>query len=240
MALPKTFDSVWEESIYGQGRHLNRYPFDAIVTFLFRCAPRDRPRGEVRVMEVGCGAGNNLWCAAREGFQVSGIDGSASAIAFAQERFAAEGLQGDLRVGDFTSLPFEDGSFDLVFDRCAVTCCGRSAAGQVVSEVRRTLRTGGRFFFNPYSTRCTSFASGTPGRDGLTVDIHEGSLAGVGQLRFYERCDIDRAFTTGWKVCSVQHVEAVEEIAAARTVHADWRVIAQKVETEPDRGYVPR
>jgi len=64
-----SFDPHWEQQIYGQGAHLNLYPFDVVVTFVFRNAPRDRPRSEVRIVEIGCGAGNNLWFAAREGFR---------------------------------------------------------------------------------------------------------------------------------------------------------------------------
>jgi len=94
-------DPIWESEIYSQGHHLNRYPFDAVVSFLFRYRPRDKPREQTDVLEIGCGAGNNLWFAAREGFRVAGIDGSESAISFAQKRFESEKLSGDLRVGNF-------------------------------------------------------------------------------------------------------------------------------------------
>jgi hypothetical protein len=67
MSSERTFDPVWDE-IYGQGRHFNHYPYDAVVSFVFNNRPGDRPRDQVRVLEVACGAGNNLWFAAREGF----------------------------------------------------------------------------------------------------------------------------------------------------------------------------
>ena len=37
-----------------------------------------------RILEVGCGMGNNLWFAAREGCRVSGLDAVESAIRFAR------------------------------------------------------------------------------------------------------------------------------------------------------------
>ena len=40
------------------------------------------------------------------------------------KRFEREGLSGDLRVGNFTSLPFDDNSFDLVIDRASLCCIG--------------------------------------------------------------------------------------------------------------------
>lgn len=229
MTLMATFNPVWEDGIYGQGRHLNRWPYDMVVSFVFRHAPRDRPRQAVRILEVGCGAGSNLLFAAHEGFAVAGIDGSASAVEYARRRFAEGGLEGDLRVGDFTDLPFDDGTFDLAVDRCAITCCGRSAAARAVSEVRRVLADGGKFCFNPYSDRHSSRASGRPGPDGLTRHITAGSVAGVGPLCFYDGSAVQALFQDGWGLESVEHLEIRQELDAARDVHAEWRVIARKV-----------
>jgi SAM-dependent methyltransferase len=224
----KSFDDVWERELYGKGLHVSRYPYDAVVTFVYRNHPRNRPRHEVRIVEIGCGAGNNLWFAAREGFAVAGVDGSKSAIDIARARFEKEALVGDFRVADFTSeLPFEDGDFDLALDRGALVCCGRAAAARAIAEVHRILRPGGRFFFNPYSDVHSTAASGRPGPDGLTLDASAGSLVGVGQLCFYGRSDVLSALR-GWKILSMQHVETVEMLQPVRTVHAEWRVIAEK------------
>src|SRR5512136_2850072 len=97
-----TFDRIWEDDIYSKGQQLNRYPFDIAVSFIYRNYPRHKSRHDVRILEVGCGAGNNLWFAAREGFLVAGIDASESAIAYARKRFAEEGLKGTLLVAEFT------------------------------------------------------------------------------------------------------------------------------------------
>jgi 2-polyprenyl-3-methyl-5-hydroxy-6-metoxy-1,4-benzoquinol methylase len=117
---------VWEQEVYGRGRQLNRYPYHAVVSFVFRSFGNVADRSSVRLLELGCGAGNNLWFAAREGFDVAGIDGSVTAIGFAKERFAQDELRGDLRVGCFSALPWEDDSFDAVIDRGALTCVRRS------------------------------------------------------------------------------------------------------------------
>lgn len=141
--MSNTFDPVWEE-IYNQGYSLNRYSWDNVVSFVYRYYPRHKPRNEIRILEVGCGSGSNLWFAAREGFQVAGIDGSTSAITYARNRFDEESLNGDFRLGDFTQLPFDSEYFDLVIDRCAITCCDISATKKAVEEVRRVLHPEGK------------------------------------------------------------------------------------------------
>ena len=226
-SLP-SFDPVWEE-IYHQGRQVNRYPFDPIVAFIHRNQPKDQPRGETCVLEVGCGAGNNLWFAAREGFQVAGMDGSESAIAYARKRFEADGLKADLRVGDFVHLPWPDEAFDFVLDRAALTNCGQSDGRRAVAEVRRVLRKGGKFFFNPYAQSHSSYASGHLGPEGMTLDIATGGLQGMGPICFYSRRDLDLLFQDGWRVQAIALVERTDMLTPGYNVMADWQVVAEKI-----------
>ena len=181
-----------------------------------------------------------MWFAAREGFQVAGIDASPTAIAYAQKRFADEGLSSDFRVGDLTSLPFADESFDLVVDRGAIVCCGLSAGRRAVGEVRRVLRHGGRFFFNPFSARHSSFVASEAGPDGLRVNIHGGDLQGVRQICLYTRAEVDAAIAEGWRVHNFEHLESVDEADPKRPVHAESRVIYEKVKVSKGRPMLRR
>jgi SAM-dependent methyltransferase len=220
---PRSFDPVWTE-LYEAGEQLCRWPWDPIVTFVLREAPRDRPRADVRILEVGCAAGPNLWFAAREGFSVAGVDASAPAIAEARRRFEADGVDADLRVADFVELPFADASFELAIDRAAITCAGHGVARRAIAELHRVLAPGGRLFFNPYSDRHSSASGGTPGPDGVRVGIDRGALTGVGQICFYSRADVESVFGAGWKLEQVEHVEAT-----GADTKADWRVVARKL-----------
>lgn len=225
--VTRTFDPIWEETIWRQ--RSSRYPYDIVVSFVYKNYPRHKPRHAVKILEVGCGTGNNLWFAAREGFQVSGIDASPTAIAYAKKRFSEDGLVGHFCVGDFTQLPYKSDVFDLVIDRGAITCTGWSSAKKVVDEVRRVLQIGGRFLFNGYSDRASSSISGRAGPDKLRLDISAGTLCGVGQICFYGRQDIGTVFAQGWKLLSLQHLELTDMLRPEYTVHAEWRVIAEKI-----------
>ncbi|AFM05852.1 methylase involved in ubiquinone/menaquinone biosynthesis [Bernardetia litoralis DSM 6794] len=223
------FNPIWEDSIYGTGNHLNKYPFDNVVTFIFRNFPRNKPRNEIKILEIGSGAGNNLWFAAREGFSVTGIDGSKSAIDFAKKRFEEEGLKGEFLVGDFTNLPLKDDSFDIVIDRGSIVCVGLEAGKKAIQEAHRTLVKGGLFFFNPYSQAHTSFSSGTLQKNGQVTDIEHGMLVGVGAISLYSHRDIlDALPCEKWNIKTLKHKE-VKEIGIYQTVHAEWEVITQKI-----------
>lgn len=65
-------------------------------------------RATIKVLEVGCGPGANIWYLAREGFSVYAVEGSASAIEKAHNRLAAEvpHWQGELKSRGFFTFTF--------------------------------------------------------------------------------------------------------------------------------------
>lgn len=220
-------DPIWEEK-YQQGAGCT-YPWDVIVTFVFRYAPRDRERAEVKILELGCATGCNLLFAAREGFSVSGIEGSQAAVKAAKQRFVDEGLVAELVAGDFSELPFDDAEFDLVFDRGALTCVGTEHLRQTVAQVKRVLKPGGHFFFNPYCDSHSSYRAGVQVDDGLTDNITGGAVANFGAVRFSSRRDIDDILKEGWSLESVERLELTDMLAPNGDIHAEWRVVAERI-----------
>lgn len=231
---PPTYDATWD-ALYAQRRY-QYAPWDHVVSFLFRNAPKHKPREDIRILELGCGAASNLFFAAQQGFSVYGIDAAATAILKARERFNDAGLIARLEIGDFTSLPFAEAYFDLVIDRAAITCASFDGAKACTAEVARVITPGGRFFFNPYSDRSSSAASGKrldtiggeiPG--GLRADIAEGTLVGVGQIYFYSLSDIAALLPEyEWKTLEVKHMEWFDLLAPYRDMHAEYRVVVEK------------
>lgn len=226
-----SFDPVWN-AIYDSGA-MPRAPYDYIASFVFRNADKTKTRNQLNILEIGCGGGNNLWFLALEGFNVFGIDGSASAIDAAKKRLSESGLSGDLRVGDFTNLPFDNASFDLVFDRGALTCCGTKFMKRAIHEAHRVLKPGGAFFFNPIADSDTSYRSGKQIADDLTIDIKEGDYNGVGQIRFVSRREIDDFMPEGmWNKKRIERVEITDMLNSYSKVVASWRIEAIKVDND--------
>lgn len=230
-----TLDPEWESRY--RGGLLQRYPWDHVVSFVFRHAPRDRPPSDVAILEIGCGSASNLWFAAREGFNVAGIDGSPTAISWARRRFAEDGLAGELVVGDFTRpLPFAAATFDLAIDRGAIVCVTYSAGRHALREIWRTLRPGGLFLFNPYSQEHTSYLCGAPDAEGFVREVMAGALVGTGPLCFYDEAMVRRAVADDWELVSLSHVTRrtstgdASPLANGAEVHAEWTAILRKPE----------
>lgn len=105
--------------------------------------PRARGR---RVLEIGVGAGADFvqWCQCAD--HTSGVDLTDAAVQLTGERLTLAGLDPgayDLQVADAESLPFPDGSFDLVYSWGVLHHTPNTVAA--FSEAARVLRPGGEF-----------------------------------------------------------------------------------------------
>ncbi len=219
---------TWE-SIYNQG-HAQRYPWDIVVSFIYRYYPKEKERKDVKILEVGFGTGSNLWFAAREGFSVYGVEGSPSAVEYARKRFEDEGLEGSLEVGDFRKLPFGDNFFDLVIDRGALSCVSIADQQKAIIDIQRVMKVGGKFLYNGYADSHTGARSGEYKGYGLTGNIETGTLVGIGDICFISRRDINELFSLGWQLKQVQRREWVEMLGSTSDIHAEWVVVAEKAD----------
>lgn len=227
MSHPAENQKVWE-GIYQSG-HEQRAPWDSVVSFVYRNKP-DVQNQQLKILEVGCGTGSNLRFFAHEGFQVAGVDFSGKAIAAAQLYFDTNNLDGDLRVGSFDDLPFEDGAFDFVVDRAAMTCAGQSVQTKAFAEIHRVLKNGGKFLYTPYAKTHASCVGGEAGEDGLTQNIQAGTLQNVGSICFVDQGDIEKFFPDNqWNLLSLEYETSENMVQDKKdSLHASWRVIVEK------------
>lgn len=94
-----------------------------------------------RVLEVGVGAGTDFVNFARAGAVLTGVDLTEAAVEHARRRLELEGLDAELAVCSAEELPFDAGSFDLVYSWGVIHHAERPA--RIVREVRRVLAPGG-------------------------------------------------------------------------------------------------
>ena len=106
--------------------------------------PLLREAGAKRVLELGCGTGNDAARLAEAGFDVVALDGSEEAIATARRHRRVEFL-----VADMTEpLPFADASFDAVMANVSLHMFPDSVTRAVFGEIERVLRPGGLLLFH--------------------------------------------------------------------------------------------
>jgi methyl halide transferase len=101
-------------------------------------------RGELkpcRVVDLGCGSGNDAIYLASRGFDVTGIDIAPTALWFAEEKAKAAGVHVNWVLADVFALP-ELGTFDFIFDRGCYHNLRYIDAGGFLSSMRQLSHPG--------------------------------------------------------------------------------------------------
>jgi SAM-dependent methyltransferase len=100
------------------------------------------------VLEIGCGTGVHSRLLAESGARLTAIDLTPTAIDFTTRRLALHDLEATVREADAEHLPFADASFDFVWSWGVVHHSADTR--QVLSEIARVLRPGGRLSLMVY------------------------------------------------------------------------------------------
>jgi ubiquinone/menaquinone biosynthesis C-methylase UbiE len=221
-----TFNTRWETDVYARARQINRYPFSVFIGPFMSLFGRVPDRKAINVIEIGCGAGNNIWFFSREGFSAHGIDGSASALDYARERLAAEALTADLHHGHFQNLPFADATMDFALDRAAITHNTRPIVEASITEAWRVLKPGGAFFSQMFTTDHSDLQFARDFTNGSASDFSDGYFAEIGRTFFANRADIDELFGKRFDIKSIKR-EIIED-AITGNISATWNLLMNK------------
>jgi ubiquinone/menaquinone biosynthesis C-methylase UbiE len=209
-------------------RAWGKYPTEDLVRFVARSFNDVAQRPAQRVLEIGCGPGANLWFLAREGFRVSAIDGSAAAIEQARERLRKEGLhaeQPELKVGNFSTLPWPDATFDCVVDMVAIYANSLPTIEATIDEIFRVLKRGGLFFSKMFGPKTTGILTGELLDAQTSANPTAGPLAGFGVAHAFTEDEIARLLE---KFSQIQ-IDWVHRSGGDRTCeYFEWIVQARK------------
>ena len=196
-----SFDENWESSIYSNNKHINRYPYGELVSMFFQglkllCSSKEK--SDIKVLELGCGSGNNLWFIAEQGFDTYGVDGSDSACETAKKQCKKRGVNVHIEQAYFDKLPFEDSSMDMIIDRESTYCGTLDDIKNTWCEANRVLKSGGvvvSFMFSSDHPMCerankeSSLASKI--ENNTFKDFKEGSFKDTGIVHFTSMYEIN-------------------------------------------------
>jgi SAM-dependent methyltransferase len=179
------------------------YPNEELLRFVgshFFPVPRAE-RGNVKILEIGCGSGANLWMIAREGFSAHGLDISQASLDLCHEMLTHWNVTADLRCASMTNTGYADGTFDAVIDVFSSYCLDEKDFSRCLDEVRRILKPGGLFFSYTPSKRSDTFRNPEPSRmiDASTLDgIRRSTAPFFGQaypFRFIDPAEYEGLLT---------------------------------------------
>lgn len=220
-----SWDNVWNEIF--ENREWGRYPAEDLIRFIAKNYYKEIGRRKIKILEIGCGTGANLWYMAREGFSVYGIDGSKVAINKAKQRLDSEikNWSGELLEGDVVNLPFKDNYFDAVVDSEVICCNSYEDSKRIYDEIWRVLKPGGKMFSRTFAKTCYGDETGEQvGHNAFLPNV--GPLKGIGYCRFTKYEEITDLLG---KKFTIEEIESLERTSGnLKNVIKEWLIIAIK------------
>lgn len=174
--------------------------------------------GQVPVLEIGCGHGDDTVTLTKAGLDVVAFD--LSPVSVAAARLRAPGARIECRD---TRDPFPAAATPLgvVVASLSLHYFPWAQTVSIVERIRACLRPGGLLLCRLNSTEDRNFGagSGTP--------IEENFYLANGQhKRFFDRAAIERLFVQGWRPLSMEHMTSRKYLKQK----AIWELVLEKVE----------
>jgi len=216
----------WNENIYGKGLHDNNWPFHQVIASAKRFHRMLGSPTEFRVLELGCGVGNNTLALAAEGFQVTGIDFSDVAIAKAEARSKLKAVEPVFLVSSIEELVIRSEYYDLIFDRGAFVCLSNVQIEKSLKSIYASLKPGGKFLgFDWYGDKQPDIAWGEPADDSTYDNFKQGRFVNQGSINFLNLEQIEGFFKQyKGKLAITKHLEFDrDDILISHTFNIDFQ-----------------
>ena len=221
----------WQD-IYSAGEQLNKYPYDFIVSSYFRLRstfPNDKP---IRVIDLGCGAGNHALFCAENGADVLAVDYSDAALSVVRQRAVERGLNDRVQTlqVDFESFELDEAGFDIAIDRLAVSHVAANYADTVYGSVFESLNDKGFLLSNLFSTGHAHKDFGEYDSDKqIWHSFKAGIFESLKTACFYSEKEVRhllRRYTLQSLVCETES----DMLDSANKERMEiWKIIAQKI-----------
>ncbi|HZQ06083.1 MAG TPA: class I SAM-dependent methyltransferase [Anaerolineae bacterium] len=220
----RTTQTLWE-NLHAQARFRPLYPHEAVVRFLMTQFPHEiDARKNLRVLDLGCGAGRHTLLFAEQGFRTYATDFSLPGLKVTRERLAARELDAELAIADMHALPFADAALDGIIAFGVLYYNDWNGVQCAVQEMRRVLNAGGKAHIVTRTTgdyRCGK---------GERIDTHSYCLniAETNErdmvMCFLERADVTALFENFSRIT----VDRIEYTTDEWRVDSDWIITVTK------------
>ncbi|PAU78843.1 class I SAM-dependent methyltransferase [Halomonas salipaludis] len=169
-----------------------------------------------RVLEIGCGPGDDTATLSAAGMKVHAFDISSSAVRKTKIRVPSATVEcRDLR----EPLPEQATGFGVIVASLSLHYFAWSDTQVIVRRIRSALRPGGILLCRLNSTEDHNFgASGNPEAEPNFF------LVNGEPKRFFDKCSVESLFAEGWNTLSLEHFTTRKYVKAK----ALWEVILER------------
>ncbi len=196
---------IWERNY--KNKRFNKYPFDRVVSFIFRNF-KNKNKKKIKILDLGCGGGNNSFFLAQEGFDLYAVDGSSESIKITRKRLNFYDKKKIIKC-NFSKLPFKKNFFDCIIDRQSLSCNSYKDIKKIVKEIYRVSKPNCRLISFIYSLKHPDIKFGkkinenTFNSEVIGADFNnfkKGIFRKSGLIHFFSEKQISRLFSNFKKI----------------------------------------
>ena len=201
------------------------WPWSDVVSYIHRYTDISR-RKEANVLELGCGAGANIPFFDSLGVNYYGMDGSEYVIQILKEKFPNYAKK--LKVGDFSErVPF-DITFDVVFDRAALTHNSTDGILKTLQNIYPLLASNGAYIgIDWFSTKHDDFTLGEYYDDFTKVMKNiPGQFHELGKVHFSSKEHLLELFKDFHM--KVMEEKIIETVLPKKQCFSSWNFVAYR------------
>jgi ubiquinone/menaquinone biosynthesis C-methylase UbiE len=177
------------------------YPNEFVVRFLFGQFPSAlEQRRDIKILDIGSGAGRHVKLFAEQGFDVSAVDFSEVGIKETENMLRSFKLTAKLLHGDMKKLPCESNTYDGAISCGVFYYSDKSGMKKAIDELYRVLKKGGRAIITTKTKEDYRYGKGTEVETNTyIIDIKETNEQGM-ILHFIDKNDVDEYFSKYEKI----------------------------------------
>jgi len=183
-------DKIWEKIF--SSREWGKYPPEEVIRFYSK-VKNMLNKNKIEVLDIGCGIGACTWFMAKEGGNVTAVDGSPSAIKRVQEILKEFNIAEDkvtLILGDITLpksfVPIHK-KFDIILDNYSLYANPYDKIINAYKDYYDYLSNNGFFLTNNFGLKTTGYGTGEKFSNNTYRNVEKGPLKMRGLVTFWER-----------------------------------------------------
>lgn len=217
------------ENVYAAGDQINLWPYTEILTRYKNCQRVVNHKTPLKILELGCGAGNNSRLFKSKDFSYIGIDISKAAITFAKENYEADKVR--FEVGNLELIEFDYEAYDLIFDRAAVTHLESSSIRILIDKISNALKPDGIYLgIDWFSTKHPDFQEANSRNIGDydRTDFQSGRFRNVGTVHFSDKEWLTETFQALEIIDLIETISYDRKLDSKSICSATWSIVARR------------